>query len=181
MAPPQERAEVNSPGSVQIVQQTACKPADCAAKCLQTCRLCSKLPANCQVPGLLSSCHSLIDCRWGKREIHFKLPKEAEPVLSRYLECRNLLAQADNPCLLVTPTGLVYELSNYNQRFGEILCTWQAPARFSPQVRHAHSIAKHTCPATEPIACACSACATYSWTSAAPPPLPLALPPRVQP
>ena len=133
VAPPQERAEVDSAGSVcrlccklpanlQIVLQTVCKPADCAANCLQT--------AN-----WLPFTHSLFVCRWGKREIHFKLPKEAEPVLSRYLECRNLLAQTDNPCLLVTPTGLAYDLSNYNQRFWEILCTWQAPARFSPQVR----------------------------------------------
>ncbi len=113
--------------------------AACAANCMQTCRLCCK-PADCAANCLqTASCrafsHNSIVCRWGKREIHFKLPKEAEPVLSRYLECRNLLAQADNPCLLVTPTGLVYDLSNYNQRFWEILCTWQAPARFSPQVR----------------------------------------------
>lgn len=80
--------------------------------------------------------HSL-ERRWGRRAIKFKVPKEAEPALDRYLEARALLARPDNPFLLVTATGLPYDLSNFNQRWSSILGSWQAPAKFSPQARSA--------------------------------------------
>lgn len=79
--------------------------------------------------------HFTLARRWGRRAISFLVPKEFEPVLTRYLEGRHLLAQPDNPFLLCSATGLPYELAGFNQRWHKVLATWRAPARFSPQVR----------------------------------------------
>jgi hypothetical protein len=91
-------------------------------------------PDPTHVQGCCNYPHAHAPCRWGRRAISFFVPKDFEPVLSRYMEGRALLAQPDNPFLLCSATGKPYDLSNFNQRWSRLLAIWGAPARFSPQV-----------------------------------------------
>ena len=57
--------------------------------------------------------------------------------MDRLLQARAMLAQPDSPTLLVTHTGLPFQLARFAQYWDEMLATWGAPARFPPQkLRH---------------------------------------------